>query len=265
MEIMAAYYTDIGNEKLINEDSLYIRVVNSAKGKIGFAVICDGMGGLEQGELASKEVVMLFKYWFASDFIQMVTEDAVNERNLREKWTELVNGINKNLKGYSDEHDFIMGTTLSVLLVYRKKYYICHIGDSRIYWITRLIRRMTEDHTWVEQEVREGRMTTEQAKFDLRRNVLTQCVGVSKELKPQFVSGKIKGDTTFLLCSDGLVHMVSEDEMYQCFRPDRIRHKGQVASNCRELTRLAMNRGERDNITVMGLVCKNKKVCAGRV
>lgn len=257
MQVLASYYTDAGNMKSVNQDSLSIKVVNSPHGRIIFAIVCDGMGGLEQGELASKEVVLSFDQWFQMSFARMVVDDVVTEEQIYSDWERQIEEVNQRLQLYTAQSGEMLGTTLTVLLIYEDRYYICHVGDSRIYGIGQQLELLTEDHTLVNKEVQMGLITKEQAKNDPRRSVLLQCVGASDVVVPQLVSGDIKEDITFILCSDGLIHEVSEMELCRKFRPDIMHEKEDITNACKEIARLVMSRGERDNITVIGIVLKN--------
>ena len=132
MEIIASYYTDVGRTKQINQDSLSVKVVNSPKGKLVFAVVCDGMGGLEQGELASKEVVMAMNSWFDTSFARMVASNTVSEELIFSQWRNEIDRVNVALEEYAQEQGVTLGTTLTALLTYQNQYFICHVGDSRI-------------------------------------------------------------------------------------------------------------------------------------
>lgn len=256
MEIIASYYTDVGNVKEMNQDSLSVKVVNSPRGKIVFAMVCDGMGGLEQGELASKEVVMAFNNWFTSRFAQIVAENTFTEESIYEQWQELIEIVNARMSEYAEQQGMMMGTTLSVLLVYKGEYFICHVGDSRIYCINQAVRQITRDQTLVAQEIEMGKLTVEEALHDPRRSILLQCVGASEVIEPQYEKGVVSGDITFLLATDGFVHTLSVEEIYQRFRPELLKDKMQLESACEETTKLAMERGEKDNITVIAIVMK---------
>lgn len=253
MEIVAACYTDVGIKKEINQDSLSVKVVNSPKGKIAFAIVCDGMGGLEHGELASKEVVMAFNDWFGTQFAQMVAGDCFTSETMHAQWQSLIDGMNERIAEYAKKNGTMMGTTVSVLLVYQGAFYICHVGDSRIYQITQSVRRLTVDQTLVAQEVLMGKLTEEEALMDPRRSILLQCVGASGIVEPQFETGKITEDTVFLLSSDGFVHMVSEEELCEAFSPSREWKKEELLEECKRMVRLVMDRGERDNVTLVAL------------
>lgn len=258
MEIIASYYTDVGIMKKMNQDSLSVKVVNSPRGKIVFAMVCDGMGGLEQGELASKEVVIAFNNWFTTQFAQMVAENTFTEKSIHSQWQELIEMENNRMSEYADQQGMMMGTTLSVLLVYKGEYFICHVGDSRIYCIDQAVHQITRDQTLVAQEIEMGKLTVEEALRDPRRSILLQCVGASEVIEPQYEKGTISGETTFLLSSDGFVHMISEEEMYQRFKPEVLKDKTQIKNACKETTKLVMERGEKDNITVIAIVIKDK-------
>jgi serine/threonine protein phosphatase PrpC len=256
MEIIAAYCTDVGNVKEINQDSLSVKVVNSPKGKIVFAVVCDGMGGLEHGEVASREVVVAFNNWFTSHFAKMVTEDSFAPEQVRVQWQKLVNTMNAKIGEYAEQNGMMMGTTVSALLLFQGEYYICHVGDSRIYKIDEKVEQLTEDHTLVAQEVALGYLTEEEAAVDSRRSILLQCVGASTEVDTQYQMGRVESEVTFILSSDGFVHLVSEKELLKVFHPKEISDKGQLSHKCEETVKLVMERGERDNISVIAVTVK---------
>ena len=258
MEIVAACYTDAGIIKEINQDSLSVKVVNSlrGKGKIAFAIVCDGMGGLEHGELASREAVMAFNNWFEVQCVQMIKGDSFTLENICRKWRSLIDGMNKRMAEYAGKNDMMMGTTVSALFVYQERFLICHVGDSRIYQIAQGVRQLTFDQTLVAQEVKLGMLTREEARTDPRRSILLQCIGASDIVRPQFETGKITEDTVFLLATDGFVHMVSEEELYAVFSPSKGWKKEELMVECGRMVKLVMDRGERDNVTLVALAIK---------
>ena len=258
MEIIAACYTDAGNIKEMNQDSLSVKVVNSPKGKILFAVVCDGMGGLEHGEVASREVVVAFNNWFSNQFAQMVAQDFVSAAQVQEQWKRLITGMNERISEYADGLGMMMGTTVSAVLVYQGEYFICHVGDSRIYRICHSVEQLTMDQTLVEQEVELGKLTKEEAMVDPRRSILLQCVGASGVVEPQFDTGTISEETTFILSSDGFVHFISNEEIYEVFSPEQIRDKAMLSRRCEKMVKRVMERGERGNITVIAAVCRQE-------
>lgn len=256
MEMIASYFTDAGNVKTINQDSLSAKIVNSPKGKIAFAVICDGMGGLEQGERASKEVVLAFNNWFHTDFATMVASDNVSAELIYSQWQKHIDMVNQRILEYSETKNVTMGTTLTALLIYQQRYYYCHVGDSRLYKVAADLQMLTMDHTLVAEEVRMGLLSEEEAKDDPRRSILLQCVGASTVIEPQMNMGNITEDTTFVMCSDGLIHKITAEELTEKFCPHNLNDKEGITDCCKTLVELAMSRGERDNITVIGIVVK---------
>ncbi|MDO5155651.1 MAG: serine/threonine-protein phosphatase [Eubacteriales bacterium] len=256
MEVIVSYCTDAGNRKKTNQDSLSVKVVNSPKGKIVFAVVCDGMGGLAHGEMASREVVMAFVEWFEVEFARLVAQDMVSEDTVHDQWQEVIVRTNESLGEYANREGTMMGSTVSVLLLYQEEYYICHVGDSRIYRINEKTKQLTNDQTLVAWEVEMGKLTEEEAKVDPRRSVLLQCVGASEEVRPQYERGKITGNTTFVLSSDGFVHKITKEELQDMFSPERIQDKQHLTQICETAVDIVMERGELDNVTVVAIALK---------
>ena len=110
---------------------------------------------------------------------------------------------------------------------------------------------MTEDQTLVAREVRRGNMTPEQAEADPRRNVLLQCIGASRVVVPQFLQFDFDINQTYMMCSDGFRHKVSEQEIHKAFSPSVISDKQVVIDNSKALVELNKSRMETDNITVL--------------
>lgn len=133
---------------------------------------------------------------------------------------------------------------------------IAHVGDSRVYRITDSVEQLTEDHTYVAREVKKGNMTPEQAERNPKRNVLTQCVGASEIVIPEILLGETEEDTVYMLCSDGFRHELSEDEMFEEFRPLHVRTVEEMEQNSRVLVERVKERKERDNISVALVKCE---------
>ena len=144
----------------------------------------------------------------------------------------------------------MLGTTVSALILYNEKYYIVHVGDSRIYHMAKGVTQLTKDQTFVAREIAAGRMTEEQAKIDPRRSVLLQCVGASPVVEPEFTKGDVTPNTMFMLCSDGFRHQISDAEMMDKIGPNAVKDEEEMKYGCIYLTELVKNRKESDNITV---------------
>ena len=250
MKYIAAYHTDVGISKKTNQDSLAIKVVETKKGKVALAIVCDGMGGLSKGELASKEVIMAFCDWFDSTLIDNINGGKFSEKKLVNEWNKIIQTQNKRLGEYGEKNNIMLGTTISAILFYKDDYYIVHVGDSRVYCITDKVLQLTKDQTFIAREIAAGRMTEEQAKTDPRRSVLLQCVGASQIVEPEFVKGKTVSNAVYMLCSDGFRHQISEQEMVDKIGPKVASTEQDLEYGCRFLTETVKSRKESDNITV---------------
>ena len=212
------------------------------------AVLCDGMGGLSKGELASATVVQGFSDWFMKTL--PYTDGKVSL--IKEQWENLIVNLNGKIWNYGKKHEVELGTTLTViLLIDYKQYIIAQVGDSRTYRIDSALVQLTEDQSFVAREIKRGNMTEEEALTDPRRNVLLQCIGASQNVKPDFVEGKVENESSFLLCSDGFWHKITELEIYQALSNSKWNSKGQIEEKLHQLIQLNMKRGETDNITVI--------------
>ena len=121
---MAAAQTDIGLVKQVNQDSLIVKVVDTELGKVTLAVLCDGMGGLTKGELASAIVVRVFEAWFMEKLPYQLRN--LTAEMLKAEWERLVTDCNDRIRKQGHQN---MGTTLTAMLFYADAYYIIHVGD----------------------------------------------------------------------------------------------------------------------------------------
>ena len=138
-----------------------------------------------------------------------------------------------------------MGTTLEICFIYENKMYIGHIGDSRIYRIRKhIIRKLTNDHSYVETLVKDGKITREEAKTHPKKNMLMKALGCTEYIEPDvFVRGFLKDDIV-LMSSDGLTNMIDEQEIFNI-----ITNNKENASEM--LIQKANDNGGYDNITAL--------------
>lgn len=254
MNYYIAYNTDVGLRKHTNQDSLAIKVMDTPKGRAVLAVVCDGMGGLSEGELASKEVVTAYCHWFDTEFKQMVQEGRYQSEQVREAWRNLAIEENKRLGIYGVEQQTGLGTTLSCILLYQNQYLIVQVGDSRIYQLsTEGVCQLTQDQSVVAKEIAEGRLTPEEARADPRRSILLQCIGASPSVEPVFYQGSVMPERTYLICSDGLCHEISQQELWEQLSPQACIEEAGMRQNCIYVTELVKQRKEQDNISVIAI------------
>lgn len=250
MKIRLAAYTDIGIQKQINQDSLMIEEAKTSNGKIVLAVICDGLGGLTKGELASAVMVRAFQSWFHIR-MPIIVETNFAKEQIQHEWEMLVQQQNLKLLAYSREHHLKMGTTLLALLVTEAFYLVMSVGDSRCYWIRDSVFQVTKDHTYVQREVDMGRLTPEEVREHPRRNILLQCIGASEKIIPDYFVGQIQKNFVLMLCSDGFYHEITNQEIYQYLCPKVLESEAMIQDNLHALTETAKQRGECDNISVL--------------
>lgn len=248
MRFIATVDSDTGIVKETNQDSVLLMHASTSKGEVLMAAVCDGMGGLEKGELASKTVVMTFANWFKQELpYELETPDM---DVIGAKWSLMLKDLNLRLAEYGREKGTELGTTFTGVLFIGEQYVCVHVGDTRLYHIGGEIKQLTDDQTFIEREIRSGRMTEEQAKKDKRRNVLLQCVGASRILEPQVICGKTERGV-YMICSDGFRHVITEEEMLETLAPINLMNKKAMHGNARYLIDLIKARRERDNISVV--------------
>lgn len=252
MNYEVAYCTDIGSRKAVNQDSLCIKQIQIQDENIILAVICDGMGGLAQGELASATVIRAFEQWFVDRFICLYKQGQLD--SVREDWIKLLNDANEKILRYGKNRGVQLGTTATALLLFDDgRYLVIHVGDTRLYYINKeMVQQITEDQTYVAREIKLGRMTKEEAEQDARRNVLLQCIGAMEGLEPEIYEGLAERKGYMLLCSDGFRHKYQEEEMQKVLNGDiPSMNTETMYSFLRNATDVCMQRGEKDNISAI--------------
>lgn len=250
MNYIIAADTDIGIVKNTNQDSFYSAVFSTKQGKIAFAVLCDGMGGLAKGEVASSTVIAAFTNW-AKTRLPELSESEIADSVIRTEWCNIVTEYNDKIKVYGKKQGINLGTTITMLLLTDKRYYILNIGDTRCYEIASSVKVLTKDQTVVAREVELGILTEEQAKTDSRRSVLLQCIGASDAVYPEIIFGDTVQNAVYMLCSDGFRHEITEQEIYSYLNPDVMLSADGMKANIRALIETDKQRLERDNITVV--------------
>ena len=249
MNFIVSATTDIGISKSTNQDSLSVKVINTSIGRMVFAVLCDGMGGLAKGEVASATLIQAFDNW-ARNELPLLCNQPLEDAVIRSQWDRIITEQNNIIKTYGARQGVRLGTTAVVMLLTQTRYYIMNVGDSRAYELTNGLKQLTADQTFVAREVALGNMTEEQAAVDERRSVLLQCVGASDEVYPDMFFGDAQVNAVYMLCCDGFRHEITPEEIYSRFQPNNMIDENSMNQASTELINLNKQRNERDNITV---------------
>lgn len=232
--------SDVGKAREINEDFYY---TSNSQDYLKLYILADGMGGYNGGEIASKLATISVKGYIESNFNKIEhTKEAIIEliKNAIEYANMVVYEKAKECEEFSN-----MGTTIEVLVIYNNKLFIGHIGDSRIYRIRKnIIRKLTEDHSYVQELVNDGTITKEEAKNHPKKNMLMKALGCTPYVEPDLtIKGFLKDDIV-IMCSDGLTNMLSEEEIYNTVLQD-------TNNTSNILINKANKMGGYDNITVI--------------
>ena len=238
--IKAYAKSDVGKIREMNQDYYYI---SNSLDEIQLYMLADGMGGYNGGEIASKLAIQSAKNYIENNF-KTIEKDKDSIIQLLASSMEYANMVvyekskeNKELEG--------MGTTLEIVLIYNNKAYIGHIGDSRIYRIRKsFIRKLTQDHSYVQKLVKDGQITQEQAEHHPKKNMLMKALGCNAFVEPDvMVKGFLKDDI-IVMSSDGVTNLVNQEEIYN-------HAKENIELATKELVDMANERGGYDNITLV--------------
>lgn len=247
-KVQAKGATDVGRKRDHNEDSYLIDE------ELGLFVVCDGMGGHAGGGTASRIAVeTIDKTLRASresaqnpfSRIGALTESALPDA-VREAVEQACLAIYKAAQ--SDARLQGMGTTCSALVIHGGNAYIGHVGDSRVYLVRGdLIQQISEDHSLVNEQIKAGMITADEARNSRFKNIITRSVGFEEEVAVDVMGLALEPDDTFIICCDGLSNLVDDRTIRDSVRTlplDQVPGK---------LVELANEAGGDDNITVIAV------------
>jgi serine/threonine protein phosphatase PrpC len=233
--------TDVGRLRPHNEDYLdsYIPSDPQALERKGaIFLVADGMGGHQAGEVASKGAVELVIEQYYADTTHDIGTSLV--RAFRAANQQIYS------QAQADASKAGMGTTLVAAVILGRKVYLANVGDSRAYLVNKKgITQITEDHSWVEEQVRAGLLTPEQAHRHPQRNLLTRALGTKAAVDVDLFEGELSEGDSLLLCTDGLTGRVENAEIAAIVQ----KHPPEEAA--RLLIAQANERGGNDNITAL--------------
>ena len=222
MHFLTAIHSDIGTVKKVNQDSLCLKVAQSKSGEVVLAVVCDGLGGLSKGELASKTVIEYFSKWFENVLPQRL-HDGIVFKDIAGEWKQSIVHLNEKINAYGEKHNVQLGTTI--------------------------VAALCVDKHMIAKELQEGKLTAQQAENDPRKSTLLQCIGASPEVKPDFFEMDLSSGTVLLLCSDGFRHEVLPQEFLGVLKSSVLLDETIMKTTLIDLTELNKQRGEKDNIS----------------
>jgi protein phosphatase len=241
LEIATA--TDSGMVRSHNEDSI------AADGEAGLAVLADGMGGYNAGEVASGIAVELIKSELKKALAGRKPEE-LNGQSAERLITEHAGRANAAIyqAAQSQPQYSGMGTTLVVALWHDNHVSVGHIGDSRMYRLRAgVLEQVTRDHSLLQEQIDSGMITKEQARHSQNKNLVTRAVGIDPEVETEVHTYPVQPGDIFLLCSDGLNDMVTDEDIQLTL--------ASLAANlplaAQQLVQQANDNGGRDNVSVI--------------
>ena len=202
--------TDIGKARSMNQDSFFVSENND--NGLNLYILADGMGGYKGGEIASKVAITAVSKYITEKF-DSISKDKNSILDLLEDAIIFANSAIYE-ESEQDEELQDMGTTLEVLIIYKQKVYIGHIGDSRIYRIRKNnMKKITTDHSYVEKLIQDGEITREESYNHPKKNLLIKALGTDKEVEPDLIYTVLNKNDMIIICSDGLTNMIKEKEI----------------------------------------------------
>lgn len=247
-----SYITDKG-KKQVDQDALMIKTARYQNADVLMAAVCDGIGGLSHGEIASSSVVEGLSRWFETQYAaHLKAED--NVLTIRQSLDDRLQGLNDAINQCCRD-GASMGTTCTAVLADPQKdlLLIAHVGDTRLYRIREdSIEVVTQDHSVVAEEVRRGLITEEQARTDERQNQITNCIGAGENGRVyDYLFQRPEEQCTYLLCTDGFRKMVDPEELQAHLRPQDVTDAEMLHQRLQALLELDLMRDETDNITAV--------------
>jgi len=233
--------SDKGRIREINEDSY--NVLAGFPGIPATFIIADGMGGHNSGEIASNSAVE-----YISNYI-LENPDAFSGDNVLDVLKYIIGKVNIHVynKSLENEIDHGMGTTLIVGVVLNKKLFIGHVGDSRVYLLrNEKMEKLTIDHSYIEELIRNGTITREEAENHPNKNLITRAIGCSEVLEVDTYAYDIKENDIFIMCTDGLTNMLNEERIMEI-----VLSNDDPETTCEKLVEGSNEMGGEDNITVI--------------
>lgn len=224
--MIAASYCAKGAERSVCQDTCVLEVMEHKHRKDVLMVVCDGIGGLQQGEYASQFVARHIKTWFYESYPKYgkrwITRKCRKE--MLNSCTRMLYGCHTTLNQYGVHNHIKLGTTMSMILLIGKQFYLFHVGDSRAYLIGRHPGCITRDDVY-------------------KYNVLSKCIGSFPWQGITIVKGTVKKGQGLMICSDGIYKAFSEEELVSTFSKSEFMTEKQLKKRIITLSQEAAQRG----------------------
>lgn len=244
MRIRGSYGSNIGRRE-VNQDAVLYRDMVQKENCFALCAVCDGVGGLEHGELASGFLADRIGSWF-EDVGKWLDIGKVEVGVLFSHLKDAAELWNEELWQQCRDTGMRMGSTMSLLMIIRDCYYIVHVGDSRIYRCRgNILEQMTADESVA--RMKNGRI----------KNYLSNYMGKEEGLQFQSLSGTVRDGDMFIVCSDGFYHHLTSDDIPELQRVYKKNSK--LDEICRRMIQVMIERRERDNISIGVVVIQSRK------
>ncbi|GKU78506.1 Stp1/IreP family PP2C-type Ser/Thr phosphatase [Paenibacillus sp. L3-i20] len=241
--MLTANRSNIGRVRQVNEDQSWVGKLNNG---VTLAIVADGMGGHQAGDVASQMAVNAFRTAFEHHTARVELSEQEGKMLIRQAISEANEAIYAMASHNERYHN--MGTTIVAVLVSKGNAIIGHVGDSRAYKVTSDgIHQLTMDHSLVNELLKSGQLTEEEALNHPRRNVLTRAIGTDAHVDIDVQSLSWSPEDVLVLCSDGLTNMVNDQQLLETVSNDEL----ELEAKADHLIQLALDAGGDDNITVV--------------
>lgn len=252
----------VGTSRDVNQDAYCVLVAETSFGDASLVAVCDGVGGLLFGEVASSVAVQEISRWFEESFPVYAASNSrggsVDLSNLVGAWTTLLEGLNDRILRRAQGANTRMGTTLTVLLTVANRFAAAHIGDCRAYRFRNgSFEQLTRDQTLIQREVDAGRVSAEVALTHPRGSLILQALGAQEDIDPEFYFGDVEEGDSFLVACDGFYRRLDFGgfaHALACVDAANESFLGEVIDDAIDEV---VDKGELDNITAVLLhVCE---------
>lgn len=232
--------TDIGLVRSSNQDSY---AAGEMPGGVAWAIVCDGMGGANGGNIASATAVKMI-----SEIISTTYREGMSSNSIRTMLQSAIYSANVSIYDMSKQVENLsgMGTTVVAAVVSAGRVHVAHAGDSRAYLLGNgELMQITRDHSIVQSMMEDGRLTESQAKTHPRKNIITRALGVEESIEIDYNELELDNGRQLLICTDGLTNFVENDAILS------IAAHNEFYDYPEKLIEAALANGGGDNVTVV--------------